>query len=347
MTNQAEATGDYTAELREIAASLTAGDLGILLGAGMSHGQVDLAAIMAKRMLRRALLGNGQEDNDSHDVIDREAERYPFEAIAALLREKHPYNSLEKWLAKEGKLAAAKPGDAHRQLHELHNLVPHCFPRLLFTTNFDTLIEDEFADDARSITSKNLVDLIDARKERQIAIAHLHGSYKVPDSIVAGEGELAATEGCMFDLLRGALSTDIFVLVGYSLTDINIRRVFFDLQRIADTRHGLKKRTFAVSPAEGNPGDSTTAAGIARVLWRQRGVDHIAMSAAEFLRSLCLATTDFITVQVRQEVAVALGRDVATLDSLLESAIEPFGVLRPTDLLIYLYYTLSPHERRP
>jgi len=296
-------------------------------------------------MLRRAVLGDEKDASKPH--VDGLADKYPFEAIAEYLRTKLPYHDLAEWLREEGGFAAARPRAAHQSLRELYELVPHRFPKTVFTTNFDTLIEDVFGDAyAHCITSENVAELQQARKEGKIAVVHLHGCTKYPKSIISGERQLATLEGPVFDLLRGALAIDIFVLVGYSLRDTNLRDVFFDVQRVADTRLGLKKRTFAVSPEEGHSRDETDEAGIAKTIWKLRDVDHIAASAVGFFQSVFSAAENVLTIEMRDEVAKALGKDAATLDKMLESAAQPIDVIKPIDLLVYLHYSLSLWEKK-
>lgn len=174
----------------------------------------------------------------------------------------------------------------------------------------------------------------------------MHGSVHHPQSIAVGEEAQATLEGPIFDLLRGALATEVFVLVGYSLTDTNLRTLFFDVQRIAKTRSGLNKRTFSISPADGDPGATESPAGIARSIWQQRDVEHIAVTASQFFTSLLETVDNFQLVQMKQEVATALGKSVETLEQLLASAASPFKVINTEDLLIYLYYSLSPLEKK-
>jgi hypothetical protein len=245
-------------------------------------------------------------------------------------------------VAAAGELAG--PSKPHYLLRDLYGLVPARFPKVVFTTNFDTLIEDAFESEAICVTSGNLLELVKARESGKIAVVHLHGAVTHPDSIIAGEAALLDAEGPLFDLLRGALSTDIFVLIGYSLADTNLRSIFFDVQRVSKTRQGLKKRTLAVSPAAGELSDGASEASIARVMWHQRGVEHIAATAGEFMTSLYDATHNFIQFEMKQRVADALGKSPATLDNLLETAARPFGVIEPQDLLVYLYYSLTGLE---
>ena len=158
----------YGENYKTIAGSLIRQELGLLLGAGMSaESGIDIGSEMAKRMLRRAVLGDRQEDNQSNPVIEDLALKYPFESISRLLVTKLPYrqHGLGSWLRSKdgGKLEVAKPTEAHKRLHDLYRLLPHRFPKMIFTTNFDTLIEDEFGEEESiGITSENLEGLAEA-----------------------------------------------------------------------------------------------------------------------------------------------------------------------------------------
>jgi hypothetical protein len=241
-----------------IAENFTGGELGLLIGAGMSADESGalVAKDMSPKMLRRAVLGPGHEKKDLPE-LDRLAAHYPFEAIADYMVSKLPHgeDDLPDWLLEHGGLAGSvKDSIAHQKLHELYLLQPHRFPKHIFTTNFDTFIEDSFDEaDVCCITSENIADLVKARKDNNICVVHLHGCVRYPKSLVVGEIALATEEGPVFDLFRAALALDSFVLVGYSMADTNLRNAFFQAQRVADTRRKLKKRTFAVSPVRGSP----------------------------------------------------------------------------------------------
>ncbi len=350
--SQAPDANYYDEAYRAIAASLTRAQLGLLIGAGMStESTVPAGDALARRMMRRAVLGEDQEDNVDHCALDALAASYPFEAILQLLASRLQYHDLSRWLLAKAPLENAQPAGAHLKLRELYDLQPHQFPRTLFTTNFDSLIEKAFNRDrdpanplARCLTSANISDLPDAREKRQVVVCHLHGCVEYSDSIVAGEQVQATLEGPIYDLLRAALATDIFVLVGYSMRDTDLRRVFFDIQRIAKTRSGLKKRTFAVSPAEGGPRNARSEWTIARDIWEQRHIEHIAAGAGDFFSTLFDTVDNVVLARMGRQVASALGKDERTLQSMLETATDPFGVICADDLLLYLHYALTPFE---
>ena len=69
---QSLAPVSYTEQLKLIAGSFTRRELGLFIGAGMSMDSgVPCGRQLAIRMLRRAALGENEEDTTSHPDIDR------------------------------------------------------------------------------------------------------------------------------------------------------------------------------------------------------------------------------------------------------------------------------------
>lgn len=336
----------YQEAYTTIAEYLAKGDVGFLCGAGMSRdSEIEIGCELAKRMLRRAVLGATEVDNE-HPILDRLASSYPFEAIADYLVQKLPNHVIAKWLCDErqGGFDKAEPKDSHKFLYELWATLGRKFPSMVFTTNFDNLIEEKFGSDAICITNSNIYELATAKEKNKLAVVHLHGCVMFPESIVFGEERQATLEGAVFDLFRASLATEVFVMVGYSLRDTNLRHVFFNVQRVAKTRERLKKRTFAISPADGNLNDPTSEITIVKEIWRLRGVDHLAVSAADFFKNLFRVSDQFALTKMRDKVAGAIKKPLKTLDKMLESAAEPFEVIEPQDILEYLYCALAPEK---
>lgn len=336
----------YQEAYTTIAECLRRSDIGFLIGAGMSlDSGIEIGCELAKRMLRRASLGAPAVDKE-HPTLDILASSYPFEAIAEYLVEKLSDHDIAQWLCedKQGGFDNAEPNNAHKYLHELWALIGRKFPSIIFTTNFDHLIEDEFGSDAVCITSINISSLARVREQEKLAVVHLHGCVKFPDSIIFGEKEQSTVEGPVFDLFRATLATEVFVMIGYSLNDINIRHVFFDVQRVAKTRRGLNKRTFAISPASGNLQDPVSERAFVKKIWEMRGIEHLSLSANDFFKRLYEVSDQFALTQMRDKVAFNMKKTPDTLDAMLESATEPFDVIEPQDLLEYLYYALGSEK---
>jgi hypothetical protein len=337
--------------LMTIAKRLQRGEVGFLFGAGMSYGTgICLGPELSKRMLRCKTLGVEKVDQEIPH-IDKIATSFPFEAIAELCSKskKNPTMDLLGLLQEIGGMKHAKLVKVHEHLLELYFLLGPNFPRELFTTNFDPLIENALNNDslkeprAITVTTENLDDLHRAKEENKIAVVHLHGCISHPKSIICGEMRLATLEGTLLDLFKGHLSKDVFVFVGYSLSDTNLRYIFFDIQRESESRNRIKKDTFVVSPADGSLDDDCSEVSIIKSIWGLRGnVTHLPLSAEDFFYSLNLAIRNSVLFQARELVAQRLGTEPKVVDHMLESATADFQDLRPEDLLIYLFYVLTP-----
>jgi len=333
---------DYHEAFKTIARDLSRGELTLLFGAGMSvDSNVPGGRKMAVQMLRRIALGD--EKDTSRPDLDSLAGKYPFEAISDLLQEKKV--DFSQWLKQEGGLGKALVSPAHTLLREVHEYVPNQFPRVVFTTNFDTLLEEGLGwDRAECVTSENFPSLSDAKRSKKVAVVHLHGCTNHPQSVVVGEISQATLRNSVFELFRGSLATETMVMVGYSMEDTNLRDIFYHIQSAAQKRRGMAKRTFAVSPADGDGGDILSAAGLAQKVWDRRGVDHLPFSAEKFFSELFKYLTDYLEHDLMGRVAFKMGINEGVLGNMLESATKPFSVLEPVDLLIYLDYALPAAE---
>jgi hypothetical protein len=336
----------YLNEFDEISSGLAAQEVGFLFGAGMSDKSgIHMGAELAKRMLRSAVYGATRVEEEAKEIDDI-AIKYPFEAISEYCRTKTRFKNLSEWLLEHGGFKKAKPTTAHEGLFELYEYLETRFPSILFTTNFDHLIENSLGEkNAISVTIDNLQDLHKAKEEGKVAVVHLHGCIERPNTLITGEITQATLEGSLFDLFRAELAKDVFVFVGYSLADTNLRHIFFDVQRISRTRQGLEKDTYVVSPASGNPQNVDSESFIAKRIWEDRGATHLALSASDFFKSLTLATKNFVNFKAKQEVADRLvDGSLETLESMLESIAEKYRDLKADDFLLYLYYTLVPKK---
>jgi hypothetical protein len=336
----------YAAEIERIAGGLLRGEIGFLFGAGMSIGSgISSGPEMAKKMLRFAVLGETKTTQPVPD-IDEIATKYPFEAVSELCRTAGLFRDLSKWLKEYGGFKDPKQTKAHDDLKELYTFLIHHFPQILFTTNFDTLIEDALGrekggENSLPITSENLSDFHTARQEKKIAVIHLHGCIEYPGSLISGEERQAIAEGMLFDLFRSELAKQVFVFVGYSLSDTNLRSLFFDIQRVSKTRQGLDKRMYAVSPAKGDLSDPHSEASIAKKIWDLRDVTHLALRADEFFESLLQATVDFTVYKAKEYVSEKLRIDGESLQKMAQSLAEQVKyVIKWQDIILYLYYTL-------
>jgi hypothetical protein len=116
----------------------------------------------------------------------------------------------------------AKPGSTHRAIA---SLVAGGFITTIFTTNFDSLIEQAIREDARCRTPKVAAHEDDVRdvliSENSPTLLKLHGDYLFSD-IKNTERETAHLKKNMRDKLRHFLAETGLVVIGYSGGDTSV-----------------------------------------------------------------------------------------------------------------------------
>lgn len=103
----------------------------------------------------------------------------------------------------------------------------------LFTTNYDTLIENAFLEAATQLTVSAQPEQFIARLSSQPSrhLVKLHGTVDEPATIVLTRAQYAASRRErieMFDYLRHRLRQQSFLFVGYSLSDPNFTQLHDD-----------------------------------------------------------------------------------------------------------------------
>jgi hypothetical protein len=108
---------------------------------------------------------------------------------------------------------------------------------LLFTTNYDELIEWAYADAGRQLRVSASEDQFRARRAENPArhLVKLHGSIDQPDTIVLTRSDYArarANRAEMFNFLRGEMTESAFLFVGFSLSDPNFGLIHDDIRMV-------------------------------------------------------------------------------------------------------------------
>jgi hypothetical protein len=154
------------------------------------------------------------------------------------------------------------------QIHQL--IVELSFP-IIYTTNYDRWLEKAFeAHGKEYIKITTVGDLLKAR-EGVTQIVKFHGDFDDDESIVLTESSFfeRLDFGTALDLkLQADVLSRPVLFVGYSLSDINIRYLFYKLQRLweASRLDQLRPRSY-IFLAASNPVQE-------RVL-RRRGIEPI------------------------------------------------------------------------
>lgn len=119
------------------------------------------------------------------------------------------------------------PTPSHEALRELQ--LP-----LMFTTNYDELIEATYLDAGEQLrVSINEAEFMAHRGTRQPHLVKLHGSIDQPESIVLTRTDYAAARRErqeMLGHLRNEMAESGFLFVGFSLSDPNFNAVHDDLR---------------------------------------------------------------------------------------------------------------------
>ncbi len=284
----------YRGVASDIALEMRDGCVGFLFGAGLSHGEpsgLPLGGELARRLLRRAYKGDGAAVSPE-PALDQLADTMPFEAIMRVTLERVPSEeSLLSFLKVHLKYASPQINDGHRAILRMHGAVRQRFPAKLFTTNFDLLLEAAFRGAAGGAGAAVTVAecryrerLREAERMRAIAVVHLHGALadEVSEArdIWRMEEERVSGENPLLRALHSQLEQNIFVFVGCSLSDVDLRRSYFAVTKFLREREEGKK-TYIVSPVK-----SELERIAATEAWRQRGAVLVPVTATRFLVDL-------------------------------------------------------------
>jgi len=282
--------------ISHIVDNLILGRIGFLFGAGFS---IPSGGIPGKELAYELLLKGPFKNIDDYDQstsneyteeeieeikknIKKAAEKYPLESLASGILKNFPFQhvSLTK-LLKDVVFDEKKP-----QIHNGHNHMGAIInriglARMLFTTNWDNLLELALGDSSESITNSNFMDKdLEKILSEKIGVIHLHGTFD--DEPLFEEHKLMKPDQPLFSLFISELMTKSFVFVGYSLSDPNIRSLYFRVNEILmKQRKELKKTTYVVFPPE-NDIDRR----VSEMTWLERNAIYIPMSGEDFFEQL-------------------------------------------------------------
>lgn len=217
-------------------------------------------------------LGGHMGDNFSNEPLSKVAEAFeisegPDELRRFLIREIHYRNP--------------KPKENQRIIARLAK--EGYFPKI-FTTNWDTLIEDALKEvDCRWYAIERDSE-ISLAQESDVHVIKLHGSITNADELVVSgrdyrdfvhEREILETE------LSASLAKRMFLFLGYSLEDPNFDRVYHRITRSLGT---LQRSSYAVQLKPS--GWKKTRWRRHADVWKGRNITIIRRDVTEFLREL-------------------------------------------------------------
>lgn len=281
----------------KIAEDIRASKVTFFFGSGMScppPSNLPAGSTLGGLIVERLLL-NRVTDDQAREL----ARSFPLEILAEALEKDDNYGraGLEKFLGDRMSDPNARPHKGHAALAALGPYL-----KRIYTTNFDTLIEREFDSDGCESLADEQEDYekIDKALATGIpVVVHLHGI--VPNAYSITESDLLNLKVPFLGFLQGNLSSHIFVFVGYSLTDPDLRPVYFAIKdRIQQNRKHAKK-TYVVSKVDPGLGME-----LARKCWNARGFDLIPMDAADFMDHLRIAVRFYEQKEALQEVTTRI-----------------------------------------
>lgn len=218
---------DVRNKIAHIADELVGGRVGFLFGSGMSaESNGLLGRDLGFNILKHAFARSAPDPLP--DEIQKKIEavlcKYPLEAIAEAATKELPtgFNGLREFIAQKIVPHDAKPHDGHLALISLaqaYNI------QRIYTTNFDNLISNAFSAGGKTITESNLREMNEAIQQGKTVIVHLHGTLQEKPLIC--ECDLVSSTGPLFQLFLADLMCEVFIFVGYSLSDPNLRALYF------------------------------------------------------------------------------------------------------------------------
>jgi hypothetical protein len=145
-------------------------------------------------------------------------------------------------------------------LSENHRLIASLPISTVWTTNYDHLIEDAYAEaHKRPDVKKRPEDLAVSKPRSDVVVYKMHGDIDAPDEAVLTKEDYATFEStrALFSIqLRGHLVSKSFLFLGYSFSDPNLDYI---LARIRAQLGDKKREHFCVMKNVAKEGDMTEA----------------------------------------------------------------------------------------
>lgn len=341
----------YRQAVGEIAEAMHEKGVGFLFGAGLSHespSDLPLGAELARRLLRRAYKGVTDEDVLTADSeIDGLVGRLPFEAIMrAAFKQLPDQQTLLAFLKKQLRYGARCINDGHRALLRMYAAEQQRFPKRLFTTNFDLLLEDAFAGAKEGqLGAVTVVEAAYRERMKQaeqtgaIAVIHLHGALANEVNNVKDvwdpEHKLVRTDSPLLRAFHSELDQNIFVFVGCSLSDVDLRRTYSHVVEYLQGK-GDEKRTYIVEPVK-----SSRELRVATALWDYRGATLLPVTAGGFLKDLADEFCNPDAAFQKRAVLDEMGGEAPKVEEGVRDLCNAFPDISPEQLYEYLYFRVK------
>ena len=222
--------------IREFSKALDDGEAALFAGAGLSVG--------AKLVDWRGLLRNVATDLDldideEHDLIA--VAQYEVNKSRSRYR-------LNKAILEEF--------NRHVEASNNHRVIAQMPFEVIWTTNYDSLIEDALKAANRRVDVKGVVKKLALHiRKAEVTVYKMHGDVGNPDDAVLTKDDYETYEferSAFTDLLRSDLTRYTFLFVGFSFTDPNIEYVLARLRRMLQ---GVQKHHYCILRRPPEPTD--------------------------------------------------------------------------------------------
>lgn len=175
--------------------------------------------------------------------------------------------------------------------HKLLATIPHF--KTLFTTNYDTLLEDSYAECDRRVIRNDEACTYDENK--RVSIYKLHGDFVSPSSVVITTSDYKKYRGAnkrpnpiMWNDVISEFTRKNILFIGYSLKDNNVIEIIRHIKRHVGKNI---KQMFLISPEINNR----------QVQLKKMGVTYIKAFAKDFLSELYKSLSENITDDFRHK----------------------------------------------
>lgn len=165
-----------------------------------------------------------------------------------------------------------KRGDLSDQ--ELLAKIPHI--KHVFTTNYDSLLEDTYGSRCQVIRHGKDAPYID---ERKVTVFKIHGDFEAKDDIIITQSDYkqfvnGAPDKYLWKMLETEFLTKNFLFLGYSLNDSNVLNSLLDVEKNVSKNH---REHFILVP-------DMMPSEVDRL--KKHGVEFVQGTAEEFLTAL-------------------------------------------------------------
>ena len=275
-----EAKDESLARLKQLASQVTERKVQILCGAGMSKGSgLPLASDLATMMVGEIIEGD-RPHSPYPGHLKSLANKYPIEAIAEAYVQQMDEPRLRGLIAEE---LGRGTSNWHKGHFTLEALLNEGYIDRVYTTNFDTLIEEVFTVRGFPITDQNIDELHEVFKKKRVPVFHLHGT--IDSKCLIAESETYFLDTPLSRIMMADMVTHWFVWIGYKLNDIDLRTIYLSMHEVL-SRKGIAKKPYVVHPLELEKENQSSEWRLADKVWSARHATFIPGKAEQFLPAL-------------------------------------------------------------